>query len=189
MNAVSGTGQPMRPTNIQGARAGNHTEGGRAVEGKGQRMKENLGQALDSANVDSQTKAKIQEDLSAAFEAQMASGQMPNRQQVQDTVTQVLEDNGVDSDAVLQAMQQRQGGGMPGDAPGGGKPGGMMGMGGPQGGGRPQGMRGGGPPAGGATQSQAEETDDSEESDGGILTAEEFTEQILDELFGIDEEA
>ena len=146
-----------------------------------EKMEAKLDESLSSAGVDQATRDAIQTDLKAAFEDQMSSGSRPDPEAIKETVDSVFEKYGLDAEDFMPQ------GGPPGMGGRGGMGGGRGGMGGMMG---TQG-------AGGSQteslqtlietlQEESEEDSDSETDTNQVVT--DLSEQILDILFGLDEE-
>jgi hypothetical protein len=138
-----------------------------------EKMQGKLDQQLSSAGVDKETREALLADLSAEIEGQMSSGSMPDPKAMKESVSSIFEKHGLNAKDFMPKrplmMHAR-------DA--------MGGIGGPL-------------ASGGARASQFESLQSllesfQAESDGGTsaaAAASEYSNAVLDYLFGIDEEA
>jgi len=148
-----------------------------------EKMQAKLDESLSSAGVSQETRDAIQADLKAAFEDQMSSGSKPDPAAMKETISRVFEEYGLDAQDFMPQGGPRGIGGK------GGMGGMMRGMGG---------MTGAQSANGSQTNSfqtlieTLQEMSDDGDSDGETdtnTTSNELSEQVLDYLFGLDEEA
>jgi len=142
---------------------------GMAQRGK-PRMHERLGQALESAGVDEETRTAIQEDLTRVFEIQLSSGSSPpEKGALQESVRNALEVYGLNAEEIMESMGQRGNRGRPSGA-------------------RPSEMVSSEPMQTLVELLEHLEEDGSEGADNSS-SASVMGQYVLDTLFGIDEEA
>jgi len=163
------------------------------------RMEADLNEKLTAAGVSEEVREAIQTDIRAAMESEMSSESRPDPEAMKETIDGIFAEYGMNAEEFMQGPPP---GGGPGGPPPGGGPGGPPPGGGP--GGPPPGGGPGGPGGTGGTDGtsdtkadalqelleELQESLEDEESDTDASTLlDQFSEQVMDLLFGFDEEA
>ncbi len=151
-----------------------------------ERMKEDLSEKLTSAGVSEDVRDAIQTDVRAAMETEVSSGSRPDPEAMKETINGIFAEYGLNAEEFMAK----------GPPPGGGGRGGPGGPGGPGGSGGPGGAQGAKNSKADALQelleSLQEESDDEDDEEGSVTDTstllDQISEQIVDLLFGIDEE-
>jgi hypothetical protein len=176
MGSVSAAGAQYSAASTNAAAAHQRMDPAQMAE----RMQEDLSEKLTSAGVSEDVRAAIQTDVRAAMEAEMSSGSRRDPEATKETINGIFAEYGLNAEEFMAK----------GPPPGGGGRGGPGGPGGPGG-------------AQGANNSKAdalqelletlqEESDDEDDEEGSVTDTstllDQISEQIVDLLFGIDEE-
>ena len=145
------------------------------------RMEADLNEKLTAAGVSEEVREAIQTDIRAAMESEMSSESRPDPEAMKETIDGIFAEYGMNAEEFMQGPPP---GGGPGGPPPGGGPGGPGGAGGTD---------GTSDTKADALQELLEELQESledEESDTDASTLlDQFSEQVMDLLFGFDEEA